>query len=349
MKHSLRLFHLLLLFTMSIACEVNAQKVGVGTTTPSDALHIRSAVDDDALRVQVGTATKFRVLNNGGSTIGTNNVSGTPANGLYVHGNAGIGISFPSDKLAVNGDINFTGQLKTDGNAGQQGQILSADGAGGMEWTDAHRFQNFRDFFNPAATYNWTVPAGVTEILVELWGAGGGGGTGGGGGAGGFVQALISVTPGEIYTFNLGVGGNGESTSGTAAVGGGATNVTGPGVTLLQASGGAAASTTQPGLGGSANISTGFRAIRRRGEHGRSNHVSFNQYSSTQFAEVIHYGPGGSSSNGGTGGAGDTDATNTVTSASVYSANGRPGTQPGGGGGGGTSNKGGDGFAIVRW
>jgi phage-related tail fiber protein len=60
-----------------------------------------------------------------------------------------------------------------------------------------------------------TIPAGVTQVLVELWGAGGGGsggrsvtcgtwgcfslaweGSGGGGGA--YVRAVVDVVPGDI-------------------------------------------------------------------------------------------------------------------------------------------------------
>ena len=50
--------------------------------------------------------------------------------------------------------------------------------------------------FDTPGTYNFTVPAGVTQISVEVWGGGGGGGSsrrsnnnpraGGGGGGGGF-------------------------------------------------------------------------------------------------------------------------------------------------------------------
>ena len=64
---------------------------------------------------------------------------------------------------------------------------------------------------------NWTVPAGVTSITVEVWGGGGaGGGTkaknsrGGGGGAGGaYVSSVLSVTPGTNINFTVGAGANG--------------------------------------------------------------------------------------------------------------------------------------------
>ena len=74
---------------------------------------------------------------------------------------------------------------------------------------------------------SWQCPAGVYQIQVELWGAGGGGaqtfaylyqwypggpgstvyGQGGAGGAGGYNRQLINVTPGMNYPISIGVGG----------------------------------------------------------------------------------------------------------------------------------------------
>ena len=67
------------------------------------------------------------------------------------------------------------------------------------------------------------VPAGVTTLRVEAWGAGGGGGgsnnfqtllrldtaAGGGGGGGAYTVQEIAVTPGEILTVEVGAGGAG--------------------------------------------------------------------------------------------------------------------------------------------
>ncbi|BBK44117.1 hypothetical protein STVA_41370 [Allostella vacuolata] len=67
--------------------------------------------------------------------------------------------------------------------------------------------------FDAAGSFDWVVPAGVTEILVKCWGAGGGGSDGYlvpvyGGGAG-YVEALLSVTPGETLRGTVGGGGQG--------------------------------------------------------------------------------------------------------------------------------------------
>jgi hypothetical protein len=69
----------------------------------------------------------------------------------------------------------------------------------------------------------WICPAGVTQILVEVWGAGGGGGagtnqncypcgsavgsSGGSGGNGGYSSGVVNVTPGQVYQVTVGIGG----------------------------------------------------------------------------------------------------------------------------------------------
>ncbi len=82
-----------------------------------------------------------------------------------------------------------------------------------------------------ASSTTWTCPAGVSQIKVEIWGAGGGGGSGstgknnlqcgvligstyhgeggGSGGAGGYNSAVIQVVPGQSYTITIGQGGAG--------------------------------------------------------------------------------------------------------------------------------------------
>ena len=62
-------------------------RTGIGPTSPSDRLHVDSDVGQNPLRVQVDGTTKLRVLSNGGTTLGANNLN-TPQNGLYVAGDA---------------------------------------------------------------------------------------------------------------------------------------------------------------------------------------------------------------------------------------------------------------------
>ena len=63
-----------------------------------------------------------------------------------------------------------------------------------------------------------TVPAGVTSMTIEAWGAGGGGGSndkgwdgvpggGSGGGGGSYCKAIVSVTAGSVLSVQVGAGG----------------------------------------------------------------------------------------------------------------------------------------------
>ncbi|HLA54481.1 MAG TPA: hypothetical protein VK623_00125, partial [Flavobacterium sp.] len=75
--------------------------------------------------------------------------------------------------------------------------------------------------FNSSGTFN--VPAGVTSVTVEAWGAGGHGGTrlgangrGGGGGGGAYAMKVISVTPGAVIPVNVGVSGTSTTAGGAS-------------------------------------------------------------------------------------------------------------------------------------
>ena len=100
----------------------------------------------------------------------------------------------------------------------------------------------------------WTVPAGITSIIVELWGGGGGGGSavgcmcchyGSGGGGGAYSRkTLTGLTAGTVYTICAGPGGCGGGKAGMSGaacccgIGGGTTYMTGTGLTNFCAGGG---------------------------------------------------------------------------------------------------------------
>jgi hypothetical protein len=82
----------------------------------------------------------------------------------------------------------------------------------------------------------YTVPAGVTTITVELWGASGGDSDPGVGGAGGYVIAQVPVSTGQVLTVRVGgapgdrdpVGGwpnGGSGDGGCGSSGGGSTSL----------------------------------------------------------------------------------------------------------------------------
>lgn len=107
---------------------------------------------------------------------------------------------------------------------------------------------------------NWTVPVGVTSVVVSLAGGGSSGATtaGGtsGGSSGGFLQNVpVSVTPGAVIPITVGPGGAGGANMSTGVAGG--TSSFG---TALQCTGGQAPSFTgvYPAMGGACTNVPGF-------------------------------------------------------------------------------------------
>jgi hypothetical protein len=83
-------------------------------------------------------------------------------------------------------------------------------------------------FATSSATFNWTVPAGVNNVVVTMVGGGGGGGGGnnyyhnggGGGGSGGVCEQYpIATTPGSVISIVVGGGGVGGSDGNPASAG----------------------------------------------------------------------------------------------------------------------------------
>lgn len=164
---------------------------------------------------------------------------------------------------------------------------------------------------------DFTVPAGVTEITIEVVGAGGNGGGngGGGGGGGGYAKGIYTVTPATSYTVTIGAGGGG-TVGGTTSVG-----------SLVSATGGSNG-TWLPnplvGGGGPGGTGTGGTIANRTGGTGGGGYYTFFGGGGA--------GAGGSSTDGSNGG-------NTI----VYAGNcNTPGGAGGAGGGipGGAGGKG---------
>lgn len=134
--------------------------------------------------------------------------------------------------------------------------------------------------FSSPGVQNFIVPAGVTQIGIDVWGGGGGGGGrgtgtiasgscpvtgslfaggGGGGGGGSVVRAVMSVTPGESITLIV-PGGGGAGGVGATGQAGGAAQVIRGGTVLINVPGGAGGtggSNVGGGNGGGALSGTG--------------------------------------------------------------------------------------------
>jgi len=183
---------------------------------------------------------------------------------VSAFGNVGIGTNSPAAKLDVVGSVKIT-----DGTEGS-GKVLTSDASGNASWQTiavggSGMFTNMTAF-NSAGTFSYVVPAGVTKIMVECWGAGGGGagtnfGNAGGGGGGGYGKQIFNVVAGASYSVTVGAGGlaglpgQSGSVGGTSSVG-----------TLISATGGGGGNGFN-GIGGVGGTSTA--SINVSGEPGR--------------------------------------------------------------------------------
>ena len=178
------------------------------------------------------------------------------------NGKVGIGLTAPTSKLTVAGMIEMTlGGLKfPDGTTQTTATLQGVQGPVGPAGPQG--LQGIQGAIGPAGpggylglkeyrgSGTFVVPAGVTHVMVELWGAGGGGGGGGasttvdqpgyGGGAGEpgiYTRKVIPVTSGNVLDVTLGEGGLG-STLGQDGSDGGMTKVEFAGTVLAFAGGG---------------------------------------------------------------------------------------------------------------
>jgi len=189
-----------------------------GVAGPTGATGATGAAGSNAT-ITMGTIAATSNVNGGTITSGV--LTLTPADAT----NGGV---LTTGVQSITGTKTFVNNLKTNGTFtagaitypnvdGTAGQVLSTTGAGTLTWTSGSagsggasgaRMQVFT-----AGTYNWTVPAGVTSVIVEMWGGGGAGNinlnAGFSGGAGGYGKGPVSVTPGNVITITVGHGAPG--------------------------------------------------------------------------------------------------------------------------------------------
>jgi hypothetical protein len=167
-----------------------------------------------------------------------------------------------------------------------------------------------------SASGTFTVPTGVTQVEVELWGGGSGsfastaGAASGGGSGGGYAKKRISgLAPGQQISVTIGAGGNAGSVGGASATSGG-TSTFG---SLVSATGGSLnylASATSPqngatppgvGVGGDVNLtgSAGQAGTGNQGGMGGAGPMGGTQNSGTTGVAGLF--PAGGASGAGTG------------------------------------------------
>ena len=199
--------------------------------------------------------------------------------------NVGIDNPTPTEKLDVNGNVNITGALKANGNAGTAGQVLMSTGTG-LSWGSASGYK--RSVFIQFGSGTWNVPADVTEVMVELWGGGSGGTINYGGPSGGYARTVQTVTPGYGIVYTVG----GPGTNGiTTSIAGGNTKVSFP-LGDLQATGGGAVFATQSGYpqSGTSALPEYFLAY---GNRGTATVSTYSQRTATVYVQNKSFGSGG--------------------------------------------------------
>ena len=193
-----------------------------------------------------------------------------------------------------------------------------------------------------AGNYTWTVPAGVTEVFVNVFGSGGRGGQpqsnnmGSGGGGGGYAGAALAVSTGQTYKITCGKGG--WLAGGTTTVDGTDTTFsTSASSAILTASGGKGGTNKDTtsvidclgGLGGTGTVNQAALLISSfTASGGRGGNVSRDSLGTTYNLST---GGGASGSLSGDGGRGGGIFLSTNTSQSY---NGTGGGGWGGGDGG---------------
>ena len=271
---SRRLFRPVLIVLASLG--LLAAGGGIATATvahkaPTSALACLDAKGGFVAPVNDSCASGLRTVHISLSTVkgatGARGLSGLPgANGTNGT-NGGIGATGatgaqgPAGTNGTNGGIGATGLAGVPGPAGTNGTngVTGVTGASGPAGPG-------EQVFSASGSYSYTVPTGVSEIQVEIWGAGGGGGAsgntgtdGGGGGAGGLVTVLIPVTSATSCTGSVGAGGAGGNANGVGGnVGDASSTVCGS--TTVTADGGGGGGAGGASVDGVGAVGGGFSA-----------------------------------------------------------------------------------------
>ena len=206
--------------------------------------------------------------------------------------NVGVGTSNPSQKLDVSGNVNITGTIMANGTAGSNGQVLTSTGSG-LSWSSIGSQMGYKKckVFMSFGAGSFTVPAGVTEVMVEAWGAGSGGGGYCGGTSGGYARTVQSVSAGANITFNIGKG----SPCALTSPDGRNTTINFPGGGIMNAYGGGGVgnylNTYTKGLAksGDGTVSNGFYMFGNQG----GAPVTIVALNNTLITESVQYGSGG--------------------------------------------------------
>lgn len=230
-------------------------------------------IDGAATLVLSNQFDYVRIVTDGAAwfVIGTNSGGGTPGP-TGATGPTGLtGATGPQGIAGATGTTGLTGATGATGPAGPQG-VAGTNGVTGPTGPAGSGGGFNMQVFTSNGTF--TVPAGVTSIMVEVRGGGGGGGsgngttsTGQGGSGGGYGKDVFTVVPGTNYAVTVGTGGSGAGSTSCLVGSPGGTSSFGA---LISASGGGGGG----GCGTSSTPGSSTAAINATGQKGFQYFVS---------------------------------------------------------------------------
>jgi hypothetical protein len=192
--------------------------------------------------------------------------TGTATPALVAGTNIGITNAWPNQTIAFSGTLPVasggtngtasptaggvaygTGTAYAFNSVGTSGQVLISSGASAPTWgTPTVVSQPNCSVYSTAGTFTFTVPTGITKVMVEVWGGGGGAALNNrSGGGGGYAKGIVTVTPGTGVTVTVGAGGTGGQPNGSSGVAGGTSSFS-----TISATGGAGDTPSTHGTGG---------------------------------------------------------------------------------------------------
>ena len=207
--------------------------------------------------------------------------TGTASPALVAGTNIGITNSWPNQTIAFSGTLPVasggtngtasptaggvaygTGSAYAFNSVGTSGQVLTSNGSSAPSWGTPTVVSQPNCTVYTSGTNTFTVPTGITKIMVEVWGGGGGAAIGQfAGGGGGYSKGILSVTPGNTITATVGAGGTGGQSLGSDGAAGGTSTFS-----SISATGGAG--TTNVAGNGADGTGSGGSILNLRGSKG---------------------------------------------------------------------------------